>query len=260
MTTNSTLIQAAFRECNFIEQGATPTDGENTEALRLLQSMVDSLMGSTVGIKYRAWHIPDPFNTAPDNRRYPALTDSPNSKAVRDLAYPPMQSRVILRNDAAQTIYFQSQPLDGAIMSIVDAGFTANVTLDANGMFFGTTANTRTETIEPRAEGRNPTREYVFREDTASWNLTSSLTLGGEMPYPSQFDDYWITGLALRLTPSFGAKQMEVTLGRFREMTTFIRGWYRQQQEVLIGDAGTPSEQSFHTGAYGGDPNGGAFT
>jgi hypothetical protein len=260
MTLNSTLIQAAFREVNFIEQGATPTTDEQTEALRLLQSLVDSLMGSTVGIKYRPWHIPDPFNTAPDNRRYPAISDSPNVKAVRDLAYPPMQSRVILRNDTVQTLYFQSQPLDGAIMSIVDAGFTANVTLDANGMFFGTSGLTRTEVIEPRAEGRNLTREYVFREDTASWNQTSALTYGGEMPYPSQFDDYWITALALRLTPSFGAKQAEVTMGRFKEMTSFIRGWYRQHQEVLIGDAGTPSEQSFYSGLYGGDPDRGAFT
>lgn len=260
MTLNSTLIQAAFRESNYIEQGATPTDGENTEALRLLQSLVDSLMGSTVGIKYRPWHIPSPFNTAPDNRRYPALTDSPNAKAVKDLDYPPIQSRVILRNSAVQTLYFQAQPLDGSIMSIVDAGFTANVTLDANGMFFGTTGNTRTEVIEPRSEGRNPTREYVFREDTASWNQTSALTLGGEMPYPSQFDDYWITGLALRLSPSFGAKQMEVTMGRFKEMTTFIRGWYRQHQEVLIGDGGVPTEQSYYTGLYGGDPDRGAFT
>jgi hypothetical protein len=166
---------------------------------------------------------------------------------------------VILRNTSAQTIYFQYQPMDGAIMSIVDSGFTGDVTLDANGMFFETTGNDTTVTLTPRVEGRNPTREYVFREDTASWNQTQNLVLGGDMPFPQMFNDYWITGLALRLSPSFGLKQTEVTLMRFKEMTSFIRGWYRQNQEVLIGDAGTPTDQSFHTGFYGGNPDAGIF-
>jgi hypothetical protein len=250
MTANSTLIQAAFRESNFIQKGTDPTAVEQAEALRLLQSMVDSLFGSTVGIKYRPWHIPYPFNTAPETRRFPAAGGTEDNRPARDLKYPPVQSRVILRNTAEQTLYFQNQPMDGAIMSIVDAGFTANVILDANGMFFETTGNTRTLTIEPRADGRNPRRDYVFREDTASWNQVNALELTGEMPFPEQFDDYWITGLALRLAPSFGAKMTEVTLARYKEMTVFIRGWYRQQREVLVGDAGGNTDQAYYTGFY----------
>lgn len=256
MTTNSTLITAAFRESNYIGQGQTPKSEEQAEALRLLQSMVDSLQGSTIGIKYRPWYIPYPFNTAPDARRAPAVFGGDvNRYTDIDLSYPPIQSRVILRNTTPQTLYLQYQPLDGATFSVVDAGFTANVTLDANGMFLGTEGKERTEVIEPRLEGRNPTREYVFREDSASWNQTSNLLLEGEMPYPSQFDDYWITGLALRLSPSFGAKQLEVTAARYKEMTSFIKGWYRQHQEVLIGDAGGNSEQSYNTSYYGDNPD-----
>lgn len=260
MTTNSTLITAAFREANYIGQGQTPTTEEQTEALRLLQSMVDSLQGSVIGIKYKPWYVPFPFHTAPKTIKNPAIySGEVNAHTDRDQQYPPIQSRAIMRNTQPHTLYLQYQPLDGATFSIVDAGFTGVVTLDANGMFFETDANDTTVTIEPRAEGRNPTREYVFREDTASWNQVNNLVLEGEMPYPTQFDDYWITGLALRLASSFGAKQVEVTMVRFREMSSFLKGWYRQHQEVLIGTAGTPTEQSYNTSYYGNDQSRGGY-
>lgn len=254
MTTTTEIIQAAFREANYIGQGETPETAEQATALLKLQAMADSLMGSTVGLKPTPWYIPTPFNTAPEARRAPAIySGDVNRNASRDLAYPSIQSRVILRNTSAQTIYFQYQPPDGAWMSIVDAGFTADVTLDANGMFFESDGNTRTLTIEPRTTGRNPTRDYIFREDTASWNQVNALTLTAEFPFPTIFDDYWITGLALRLSPTFGAKQLEVTALRFKEMTSFIKTWYQQTQEVLIGDAGTPTEQSYNNAGFGND-------
>lgn len=256
MTANSTLIQAAFRESNFIAQGADPTENEQAEGLRLLQSMVSSLAGSVIGTKFKPWHIPFVFNTAPEAKRFPAYAENNYIRPEIDEKYPPNNARVILRNTSTQTIYFQNKPNDGAIMSIVDAGFTADVTLDANGMFFETDGNDRTKVIEPRTTGRNPKQDYVFREDTASWNLTSNLLYAGEMPYPEQFDDYWITGLALRLSPSFGEKTTQVTMMRFKEMTTFIRGWYRQHEEVVVGDAGGNAEQAFWTGSYRNDEGG----
>jgi len=262
MTTVSSIIQSAFREGNTIGLSETPETAEQTEALRHLQSLVDSVFGDVIGQKYMPWHIPDPFNTSPQRKRYPNRGEGNlNSRSKQDLEYPPIQSRVILRNTAPQTVYFQFAPQDGATMEIVDAGFTADVTLDANGMFFGVDSRDTTVTIAERVaqNDRNTVRHYMFREDTASWNQTNALVLTDQMPFPTLFDDYWITALALRLTPSFGMKQTEVTLMRMKEMESLMRGWYRQTREVIVGDVGL-TDQSYRDSYITDDPTTGGFT
>ena len=256
MTLNSEIIQDAFRETNMVGMGNVATTEEQTEALALLQRLVNTVMASVVGVKYRPWFVPTPFHTAPKRRQYPANSAHFEETSNFDIAYPPINSRVVLRNTQAQTIYMPAEPIDGATMSFVDVGFGADVTIDGNGMFFGTEGRDTTDVFATRTEGRGPTRQYLFREDTASWNLLSDLTLTGEMPFPELFDEYWITVLAIRLQPRFGAKNLEVTLGRAKDMTLLLRGWYRPVMEALSADIGR-AQQSYSYPLGLGNPDGG---
>ena len=253
MTLNSTIIADAYRESNFTAQGGVLTADEQTEGLSLLQGLVDSFFGTVVGTRPKPWFIPRPFNTSPTAAAYPA-TSVDTDRGYRQDSYPPANSRVILRNTAAQTIYFQTMPQDGAMMQIVDAGFTADVTLDANGMFFGVSGTDTTETLTTSVAGgsRVPTKTYVFRGDIASWVPIDDLTYDGQLPFPAEFKDFFVTYLAMRLAPRFGNEPAQITMLRAKEMLSFCRAWYHQSIES-VGTGSPSSEQTYaNPNDYGG--------
>ncbi len=256
MTLNSTIITAGYRESNFKGQKQTLTTEEQTEGLELLQSLVDSFFGVIIGTKAKPWWVPHTFHTAPEAANFPAIPGEGILRNNNDVDYPPPNSRVFLRNSAAQTIYFQMKPEDGALYQIVDAGFTADVTLDGNGMFIGDTGVGYTETINPQfgGGGRVTARTYVFRGDIASWVQTTGLSLTNECPFPSAFDDYFITALALRLAPRHGNSPLDVTVLRNKEMLTFIRGEYRQTEEAVL-DGPRRASQNHYNGYPIDDPD-----
>lgn len=256
MTLNSTIITNAYRESNFKGQSQTLTSVEQTEGLAMLQSLVDSFFGLVVGTKAKPWFIPHEFNTSPEAANYPATPGNMHLRNQNDENYPPPNTRVFLRNSAVKTVYFQMKPEDGAMMQFVDAGFTAPVTLDGNGVFVGDTGVDYTVTINDSFGGgsRVPTRTYVFRGDIASWVLTSDLTYAGEIPFPAELDDFWITALAIRLAPRFGNEPNNATMMRYKDMLTYARGLYRQTEET-VGNGPHLAEQNFYNGSHIDDPD-----
>lgn len=256
MTLNSTIITAAYRESNFTAAGGTLSTEEQNEGLALLQSLVDSFFGLMVGTKAKPWFVPFTFHTAPEAANFPAVPGDGILRNNNEENYPPSNSRVFLRNSVATTIYLQMKPEDGAMVEIVDAGFTADVTLDGNGMFIGDTGSDYTTVINTAISGgsRVPRRTYVFRGDIASWVSTSDLVYSGECPFPADLDDFWITHLAMRLAPRFGNMPNEATLMRLKDMNTYARGKYRQTGEAVF-DGPKRSEQSHYTGSHIDDPD-----
>lgn len=256
MTLNSTIITAAYRESNFTGQAADLTVTEQTEALQLLQSLVDSFFGLVIGTKAKPWWIPHQFNTSPEAGNYPAAPGDTHLRNANDIKYPPSNSRVFLRNSTVQTVYMQMKPEDGAMMQFVDAGFTADVSINGNGMFIGDTGVAYTDTIVPAFGGgsRSPKRTYVFRGDLASWVQTNNLEYVGECPFPEDFDDFWITALAMRLAPRFGNMPNEITLMRYKDMLVYIRGIYRQSAET-IGTGPQLASQTYYNQWHQDDPD-----
>lgn len=258
MTLNSTIITAAYRESNFTGQAATLTTEEQTEGLQLLQSLVDSFFGLVVGTKAKPWFIPQEYHTSPEAGNFPAAPGDTSFANANAEQYPPPNSRVFLRNTTAETVYMQYKPEDGAFMEFVDAGFTADVTIDGNGMFIGETGVSYIDNMVTGFGGgsRTPRRNYVFRGDIASWVRTDALVYGAENPFPSDIDDFWITALAARLAPRFGNMPNEVTLMRLKDMTVYARGKYRQTEETLgIGPQRT--SHSFYNQFHSDDPDAG---
>ena len=254
MTLNSELIKGAYRESNFTSQGTDLTPDEQTEGLGLLQGLVLSMPGLLLGHKYKPWHLPWPNRTATKSGDHPARFDKGYDD--RDVQYPPVNSRVVLRNQSPTTLFLREMPADGDLMQFVDAGFTGDVVLDANGQFFGTSGVETTVTLSTAVAGGNrlPNRTYLYRQDIASWVQIDTLVAGAEMPYPIEFDDFWITQLAMRLSPRFGNEPRQITMMRNKDMQNFVRGWYRRDPvDVIVGDAGVNTSQN-----WGGptDPDG----
>lgn len=254
MTLNSVLITSAYRESNFVSQSTTLTADEQSEGLALLQGLVLSMPGLLLGHKYKPWHLPWPNRTATKGGDHPARFDKAFDD--RDVQYPPVNSRVVLRNQSPTTLYLREMPADGDLMQFVDAGFTGDVTLDANGQYIGTSGVLTTEVLPTSVGGGNrlPTVTLLYRQDIASWVRLDTLIAGAEMPYPVEFDDFWITQLAMRLSPRFGNEPRQITMMRNKDMQNFVRGWYRRDPEdVLVGDAGVNTSQN-----WGGatDPDG----
>lgn len=259
MTLNSNIIADAYRESNFTAQGGVLTADEQAEGLTLLQGLVDSFFGTVVGTRPKAWFLPRLNNTSPVAAQYPA-TSVDTDRGHRQDNYPPANSRVILRTTSPQTIYFQMIPQDGAMMQIVDAGFTADVTLDANGVFFNASGTDTTVTLTTSVAGgsRVPTKSYVFRGDIASWVPLTDLTYDGELPFPAEFRDFFVTYLAMRLAPRYGNEPAQVTMLRAKEMLVFCRNWYHQSIES-VGTGSPSSEQTYGSPNYYGthDADGG---
>lgn len=259
MTLNSNIIADAYRESNFTAQGGVLTADEQAEGLTLLQGLVDSFFGTVVGTRPKAWFLPRLNNTSPVAAQYPATTTD-TDRGHRQDNYPPANSRVILRTTSPQTIYFQMIPQDGAMMQIVDAGFTADVTLDANGVFFNASGTDTTVTLTTSVAGgsRVPTKSYVFRGDIASWVPLTDLTYDGELPFPAEFRDFFVTYLAMRLAPRYGNEPAQVTMLRAKEMLVFCRNWYHQSIES-VGTGSPSSEQTYGSPNYYGthDADGG---
>jgi len=253
MATASEVITLAYREANFKNSVGVLTAEESSEGLMLLQSVVDSFFGLVVGTKLLPWFVPSPQKTAGAAANYPALPGDHSASSHQSVMLPPSNVRLMMKNSAPVTVWFQYQPEDGAVMEYVDTGHEADVTLDANGALFGLTGST--ETVDITAlfpTGRNTPRRWVYRADYGSWLEITALGLTSVLPFPSAFDDYFVTSLAVRLAPRFGADPRQITLLRFNQMEVFLRGQYLQSKEVLVGTGGTPSLQSYRAGFESG--------
>jgi len=262
MTLVSTIITLGYRESNFVGQASELTAEEQTEGLALLQSLVDSFFPAILDLKPTPWWIPEPHNTADSFVRHPSQAPRSNNFLAKNDNYPPEGSRVMLRNTSAMTINMQAQPQDGAWMQFVDCGFTADVTISGNGNFIGDdTTGVATSVVLGSTIGANtrvPTRSYLYRADVATWLRLEDLVYAGEFPFPSMWDDYWITALAMRLSPRFGNEPRQITFARYKDMVTSMRGWYRQSKEVIVGDVGHAS-QNYNNRLGNVDPNTGGW-
>lgn len=251
MALASEVITLAYREANFKNSIGTPTTEEFTEGLVLLQSIVDSLFGSVVGTKLKSWYIPRPQKTALEAANYPAAPGDAYSAGNSALRTPPSNVRLMMKNVTEdERVFFQYQPDDGAVVEYVDVGHEMDVVLDANGALFGLSGSVEEVIIPPLfPAGRNPPRKWLYRADYGAWLEITNLALTTPMPFPDAFLDYFVTALAIRLSPRFGAEPRQVTLLRFRQMATFVKQQYQQLSEVVVGNAGIPTLQAFdHSG------------
>lgn len=257
MTTATSLIQSAYREGNLIAVGTTPSTNEAAEALILLNNFILGIFGYEMGENLIDWLAPAPQRTAPVAANYPQMPlvtlddtttmmfGSPGSSVW---PYPPKNRRIVW-GGVTQTVYFPEAPMDGSRMAVVqgsgagDHGAPGNIlTLDGNGRTIeASNTKTYTDPVSPR--------QWMYRADTADWIAVVALAAGDPCPFPSEFDDFFICALSMRLAPRYGKvtavetqKMALTTLGR-------LKARYRQAGITTYGAQNIPvTGQSFLSG------------
>lgn len=213
MTLISAIITDSYRESNLIAAGTLPSDIQTTEGLSRLSSMVAGVYGYDVGENLMDWMVGNL------NQR-----DARGAWTEEDWAFPIQNSRMLLNHQNPQTIYFFQMPENGARMSVIDingALATYPITLNGNGRLIDGAATAVLNTA-----GLNKT--WVYDADNADWRALTGLVLTDPMPFPPEFDDYFIIRLAGRLNPRYGRSLDTMALARLAEVTEQIEARYRQ--------------------------------
>lgn len=209
MTIASDIISAAYRESNLIPLGATPNANQVTEGL----SRLNTILLTTVG--FEAGDELFDFNYGGEE-----------DEAYKFTSWAPYNARAVLNLSTASTITLDPNPKDGQRFAVVDAAgnlSTYNLTIDGNGRKIeGST------TLVLNTNGES--RQWLYRADTGNWVRVNTLAASDSLPFPSEFDDYFIIRLAMRLNPMYGQVLTMETMETFRRIRTLMRARYRAKE------------------------------
>lgn len=224
MTTVSQIVTDAYRQSNLLAIGASPTSPQQTEALRYLNRVVKSVFGHEIGESLTAFPIGRVNISRPAG--FPWYDPIPDNNW-----FIPKNCRLVFNLDESIDLYLHPAPNDGTRFAVTDiaGSFAANpVTIYGNGNLIGGAATATLNTNGLDAE-------WFYRADTGNWVQYAPLLIDDSFPFPEEFDDFFITMLAIRLNPAYGASidgQSQAVLTR---ATKQIRARYSQNMP-------TPSE------------------
>jgi hypothetical protein len=221
MTTLSSIIKDAYRESNLIAISATPTDLEIAEALQLLNRHINNIIGTELG------ELLEDANLGLNN----VTRQSFNGEWLSDdLAawYLPENLRVVANLTEAQTVYLHPNPRDGARFGVTDPSenlATYNLTFNGNGR--------RVEDATSITLNTNGVvREWFYRGDLSNWVRLTNLTVDDESPFPTEYDDLLIIGLAIRLNPRNGVVADPQSIETYKRILKLFKSRYRQSRQV----------------------------
>jgi hypothetical protein len=231
LTLVSEIIQRAYRANNLIPIGATVTANQSTEALAYL----NSLLLSTVG------------NEASDGLTDIIIGTSYDETDITT-QWVPDNARLILNLTAAKTFYLDPQPQDGQRFAIIDVDGnlnTYNVVINGNGRNIETASTVTLNTASLN-------RQWMYRADTGNWVRIAAVATSDEMPFPREFDDYFILMLAVRLDPQYGQTIPPETARMLSRARSQLHSRYALTKEILpdVDWQSVPSQRRFYT-AFG---------
>lgn len=220
MTTIQTIVEQAYREGQFIEQGGTLTDAETEEGIDRLVIIINGLFGSGVGLYLKDWACPATVRTSPENVNFPnrvgydcSLALSGNLQRSDDQRWrnPPANVRLIVGLTTAATIYLPQFPHDGARVAAVSLpAHIATLTISGNGRYIG---DADAVTFAAGASART----WLYRADLASWRDITTIDATADSPLSAEYDDFLICALAMRLAPRYGAQVSEFTAQAYQD-------------------------------------------
>lgn len=217
MTLISSIINDAYRETNINPIGKLPSDDENAEGLRRLQSIILSVYGNEAG---------EPLESMPLGRNeinspagYPWY-----SNELPGNLYLPVDKRIMANLTGPGFLNLHPKPDDGARMGLIDVSnnlSTYNLTIYGNG-----------RSIEGEDFQIYNTdgliREWFYRADLGNWVQVTDLTLTSDLPFPQEFDDMFIIMLAARINPRYGQTLDPMSQTMLLRARTQFRSRYSQ--------------------------------
>lgn len=207
MTLASAIITAAYRETQIIAMVASPTSNEQNEALPLLNQIIMSAIGYEAGSELSDLSIGGPY----DQSSYCST-------------WIPTDARLVLNLGGATTFKLDPHPYAGQRLAIADAAgnlATRNLILSGNGR---TIEGATSLTLSTNGD----TRQWLYRGDTANWVKITSLVVTDILPFPIEFDSYFVTRLAMRLNPRNGVALTRETAAELQKVENKLRARYRK--------------------------------
>lgn len=221
MTLVSQIIKDAYRQSNLLAITADPTTLQQTEALRYLNRIHKSVFGNEAGEQLE----PFPLGRVDINRPagYPWYNETPpgdwyvpkNQRLMCNLAYP-------------ATVYLHPQPDDGSRFAVIDVAQTLDtcpLSVVGNGRRIEAAETLVLSTVGLDAQ-------WFYRGDLGNWLRLTSLDLTDEYPFPEEFDDFFITLLAMRLNPSYATALAGESMQVFARAKKQFQSRYNQHIEM----------------------------
>jgi hypothetical protein len=246
MTVASVIISRAFRENNLIPIGRAPSLQQTTEALQILNSGLRALPGSVFSEMLADWPVPANQRVGDVAANAPLMPGSQSPGFRINNAFPSKNYRIVW-DGSERTVYFPELPDDGARMGLIQSAGNGQqapglLTLSGNG-----------RTIEGAATFLSTTatkRNWLYRSDLGDWvAIFEDLAATDPLPFPEEFDDYFITGLAIRMTASYGKTIQATTTETNKRVGNLMRARYTQHTpEGRGGENLVPGYESFWTG------------
>lgn len=226
MTLVSQIITDAYRQSNLLAIGDSPTSGQETEALRYLNRIVKSVFGNEAGEQLQTFPLGDNGIDRPAG--WPWWGNAPPADW-----YVPKNQRLVLNLTDNTTIYLHPRPDPGSRIAVVDVSnnlATYNLTIDGNGR--------NIEGSPMLTLSTNGTeKEWFYRDDLGDWVVYSELELADEFPFPLEFEDYFISLLAMRLNPAYGASMDPQSVETMRRTRSQLKTRYSQRIEIRSEEA-----------------------
>lgn len=227
MTAAIDIIRSAYREGNFEPIGHDPTAEQVAEGLDRLNALLGALFSVELGELQRDWPIVHEWSEEED-KRYP-LTPGSDEETVVPWKYPPQNVRLLHHIKVPTTLRLPAHPTDGARISVLNMGSSAKLTLHASGRLI------ESKPLVVGTPGEMNRKTWFYRADLGDWVLLPERIEdeSGELPLPAEYDDYFVTGLAMRLAPRYGI-QLEAAVGeRFTDMQSRIVGRYKDSARPM---------------------------
>jgi hypothetical protein len=220
MTLVSSIIDQALRETNIIPLGTSASSAQSAAALLHLNPLVLSTVGREAGDELTDINFGGEARF--DQSSYV-------ESWVED------DTRLILNLSAADTVKLDPRPYEGQRFAIVDVGNTLdthNLTIDPNGRKIEGSPND----LVLSTEGID--RQWMYRGDTGNWVRIASLATSDEMPFPVEYDPYFIIMLAARINPSYGQALAPETVKMLARAKSSLNARYRKKDYVAPTDVG----------------------
>ena len=225
-STVASIVLDGYRESNLITINDVLTTAQESEGFRRLQVIVAAVLGWDVGENLQDWPI-GVLNVKRDH--WPTPIPNYNYWTQNTWQYPLQNMRLLLDHGEAQTIYLPQQPDNGARFEIIRVSqdlTTAPITLDANGR--------KIEGVTSLLLNDNATanRTIMYDSGIAEWVRVIPLATDGNMPFPIEFDDFFITKLAMRLNPRYGRALAAESASALEEAQSQLNARYRNKQDM----------------------------
>jgi hypothetical protein len=207
----STIITRAYRVSNIIPRVASTDTNQDNEALDILNPLILSVVGYEAGRELADLNIGGEWDQANICSQW-----------------IPENVRLILNLSAAESLDLHPQPYNGQRLAVADAGnnlATYNLTLDGNGR---TIEGAATLTLSTGGMAR----QWLYDAASANWVKITALTTADSMPFPQDFDRYFVNMLAMELNPSYGQSLSPESTAAMRRAESILKARYRRPRDA----------------------------